>query len=159
MNKLKVGLIDPVGGHGGMDYYDYGLGLRLKKNDVLVSFTTCKETKNILPNNFYDINYFFGKIWDYKGFKRLYFFIKGYILSFLHFKKLKIDIIQFQFFHLKIYNLIILFIAKFFGFKICVTMHDVDSLFGIKTSKIFSDIAFKLMDRIFVHNKFHIMSC
>ena len=41
--EIKIAIIEPVGGHGGMDYYDYGLGLGLTKNNCSVRLYTEEE--------------------------------------------------------------------------------------------------------------------
>ncbi len=44
MSVLKVAIIEPVGGHGGMNYYDFGLALSLLQFGVKASVYTCDET-------------------------------------------------------------------------------------------------------------------
>ena len=41
---MKVAVIEPVGGHGGMDYYDFGLCGGLSEANVDVTLYTCDET-------------------------------------------------------------------------------------------------------------------
>ena len=154
MHRFKVGLIDPVGGHGGMDYYDFGLGYGLSKNGIDVYFHTCNKTKVLLDSSFTTIHYSFGDVWKKKGLKRLYLFVLGYLKAFIGLKKNKIKIIHLQFFHLKLHNILVLIIAKIFSFKLVVTMHDIKSLFGKKQNKFVSSFAFKMMSKIIVHNNF-----
>jgi len=44
MKKMSVGIVEPVGGHGGMDYYDYGLAMGLGNAGVFVRYYTCNQT-------------------------------------------------------------------------------------------------------------------
>jgi len=41
---MKVAQLEPVGGHGGMDYYDFGLCQGLSEAGVDVVLHTCDET-------------------------------------------------------------------------------------------------------------------
>jgi D-inositol-3-phosphate glycosyltransferase len=38
-------MVEPVGGHGGMDYYDFGLCEGLSKTGTQVTLYTCDETR------------------------------------------------------------------------------------------------------------------
>jgi hypothetical protein len=49
-NIIKVTIIEPVGGYGGMNYYDFGLaeGQKHAAADVMVTLYTCDMT-NVPP--------------------------------------------------------------------------------------------------------------
>ena len=53
MEISDIAIIEHVGGHGGMDYYDYGLAYGLGVNKVSVKYHTCYETKTRNFDNVY----------------------------------------------------------------------------------------------------------
>ncbi len=152
LSKIKVAIIDPVGGKGGMDFYDYGLSIGLASNDCEVSYFTCNQTDEITAK---DVNtvYSFGDIWSKNKIFKLLFLLSGYRKSFQYCKKNKIEIVHFQFFHLKMQNILVLQMAKYFGLKRIVTLHDIDSFRGKESSSL-QKRAFSLSQKLIVHNQF-----
>ena len=61
-NKLRVAFIEPVGGHGGNDFYDFGLCKAINDAGVEVFFYTTNETT--LQNQF---NFNFETVLSYKN--------------------------------------------------------------------------------------------
>jgi len=151
-NFIKIALIEPIGGKGGMDFYDYGLAIGLAKNNCKVFYFTCNQTNEINAKN---VNTFFsfGNVWTQTRFLKYIFFISGYFKSFIYCKKNGIKIVHFQFFDLKLQNLIVLYMMRFFRLKSIVTLHDIDSLIG-KESSFLQKKAFTLSHKIIVHNQF-----
>lgn len=149
---MKVSIIDPVGGHGGMDYYDYGLAYGLGANDIEVTYYTCNKTKHRSFANVYTEN-IFGTVWDKKGVYKLLTFLGGYFRAFKKAKEKKSSVFHLQFFSLDILNLVVLFLASIFKQKKIVTLHDVESFHG-NSSKFIAKCCLKFVDAIIVHNKF-----
>jgi len=150
--KLSIAIIDPVGGHGGMDYYDYGLAFGLGDNDLIVHYYTCDKTDVRFYKNV-QTNYVFGNIWEKKGLVKLLTFLSGYLKSFKSARIEKSNIFHFQFFSLGILNLIVLCLAYWFNQKKVVTLHDIES-FHNGSSKFVAKLCLKLIDGIIVHNQF-----
>lgn len=150
---MRIALIDPVGGHGGMDYYDYGLAYGLGEVDCEVYYYTSNETpekkfKNV--STFYP----FSDVWKRNKLLKGFNFIGGYIKSFSRAKKNNLAIIHLHFFNLGYINSIILLIAKkIFNLNTVVTIHDVDTFKNSKSEKSIKNIFF-LIDQIIVHNNF-----
>lgn len=87
---MKIALIEPVGGHGGMNYYDLSLArYGLVKSGHEIYWYTCDETVDFSEGDI-TINKFFHKIYgDDNKLIRLIRFIKGLLLSFVDIKKKK----------------------------------------------------------------------
>lgn len=148
---MKIGILDPVGGHGGMDYYTFSLGYGLRDAGGDVIIYTCDKTKD---RGFLDINYVktYGKLWQFKSkLFNLYFFIKGYLKSFIHAKRNGISVIHFHFFDLGFLNLVITFLSIPFGFKRVLTLHDVSS-FNSRNIRFIESAILRCFDLIIVHN-------
>lgn len=149
---MKIAIIDPVGGHGGMDYYDYGLNWGLHENKVEVHYFTCTKTKELIPNCS-TLHHSFDTMWDKGKLLKIYFLLRGYLRAFRFSKQNNIQIAHFQFFHLGIQNVFVLFIAKVFGLKRVVTLHDIDS-FKKNELGLLKKIGLRLAQVIIVHNAF-----
>lgn len=152
LSKIKVAILDPVGGKGGMDFYDYGLSIGLASNDCEVSYFTCNQTNEIKTTNV-DTIFSFGDIWNKNKIFKLFFLLNGYRKAFKFCKNNKFEIVHFQFFHLKFQNVLVLQMANFFGLKRIVTLHDIDSFKG-KESSAMQKRAFSLSQKLIVHNQF-----
>lgn len=150
--SMKIALIDPVGGHGGMDYYDFGLAQGLANNGVEVFYFTCSETKDLLPSTVEKLAVF-GDIWKKSKVLKLFFLLLGYYRAMKIAKKKHIEVVHFQFFHLGIQNVMALYMAKFFGLKRVVTLHDVDS-FKKNETKFIQKRGLSLSQKLIVHNSF-----
>jgi glycosyltransferase involved in cell wall biosynthesis len=149
---MKIALIDPVGGHGGMDYYDYGLANGLSNNGVEVVYFTCSETKNLIPS-VVEKKDVFANIWKKRKLLKLFFLLRGYYRAMKISKRKGIRIAHYQFFHLGVQNVLALYIAKLFSIKRVVTLHDVDS-FRSNEMKFVQKLGLKLSDKLIVHNTF-----
>lgn len=151
MNRISI--IDPVGGHGGMEHYDYGLCFGLNSVGLEPHFFTSNKTKAILTDKVVT-HFTFGNMWSKPKFLKLIFLIRGYINAFRWSRKHNVRNVHFQFFHLGVQNVFVLFLAKYlFNLKIIVTLHDIESFKGWN-SKGLQKMAFRLIDSFIVHNKF-----
>ncbi len=148
---MVISLIDPVGGHGGMDYYDFGLAQGLASNDAVVLYFTCSNT---IKRGFNNVTLFrtFGDVWRTNGVRKGFYFLKGYINAFLISRKNRSDVFHLHFFNLGFLNLIVLLIAFFFKQKKVVTLHDVSSFHGISI-RLVEKVSMFFIDGIIVHNR------
>ena len=150
---MKIALIDPIGSHGGMEYYDFGLLLGLIKADCKPYFFTSYLSSKI-PDISIVTHTFFKNMWNQNLFLKILFFIFAHAKIFFFCKRNNINILHYQLFHLGIQNLFILFFAKIvFRKKVVVTLHDVNSLLGRK-SFFFEKKSFDYIDGIIVHNSY-----
>lgn len=148
---MKIALIDPVGGKGGMDYYDYGLALGLSNSDIQVLYFTSFST-SLRKYEKVETHFSFKDLWGQNGAKKAIRLGQGYTNAFLMAKKADCSHVHFQFFHLGIQNILALICAKLFRLKTVVTIHDVDS-FRKKESSLLQKVGYRLSDQIIVHNE------
>ena len=153
--KRKVAIIDPIGAHGSSHhFYLYGHAQGLRKNDVIVSLYTNKETINpkiegVSFFTFYN-NVFKSKSIVINGLKWIY----GSIISIIHARKNGSKIFHFHIFYtnvLVLFNL--LFVKLLFG-KIVLTIHDVNSFARVNDLSIISNIIYRITDLVLTHNEF-----
>lgn len=151
---LSVAMIEPVGGHGGMDYYDFGLCGGLVQANVDVRYYTCDET--VIPA---EASYVIHR-W-YKGiYGKRSVFLRGLRFLFATFRVFvdvllaHIRIVHFHFFDVGVVQLGQIVLAKLLMRKVVVTVHDVEGFVEGKGSTRMAKIAYRLADRLIVHNQF-----
>lgn len=150
-NKIGISIIEPVGGHGGMDYYDLSLLNELKlQNDLKVELYTSDDT---ITNDECIHKVFRGIYGKTNKYLRAFRFIKGLFKSLNSSKKKKSQIVHYHFFHTSIMEFIMVVLAKAYGFKIVVTAHDVESFVDGSSDKI-SKYIYNQADAIIAHNEF-----
>jgi glycosyltransferase involved in cell wall biosynthesis len=155
MNKsvapLSVGIIEPVGGHGGMDYYDYGLCYGLAENNVTVEYFTCSKTAE---RHFKNVESFFtfGTVWSGSLAAKARKYILGYWKAFRILKKRSVTIIHLHFFFFRSIDFLVLLLAKTFRFTIVATIHDVNAFHKASNSIVESN-CYKLISGLIVHNE------
>lgn len=147
---LVVNIIEPVGGHGGMDYYDYGLALGLGNDNVKVNLFTCNSTKERFYSNVTTI-YSFGNIWKKGLLLKSILYIIGHIKAFVYINKYEEKIVHLHFFTFRSIDLLVLILGKLFSNKIVITVHDVNS-FHKKANNFVESLCYKLCDGVIVHN-------
>lgn len=152
MNKIRVSMIEPVGGHGGMNYYDFNICESLtEKTEVDVTLYTCDETMTS-NQNFSIIKNFKGIYGKENKFVRALRFIRGLLKSLFDSRRNRVHIVHYHFFHSSPLELLCILFAKIFRFKIVITTHDVES-FSSGSSSFIGKINYKFADRIIAHNK------
>src|SRR5687768_1084479 len=99
MKQISVSLIEPIGGHGGMNFYDYGLSQGLANNMVQVNFFTSDST---VPISLVNVKtYFtFSSMWKRKSkILKVLIYLKGLFHTLLKSKGLKADLLHLHVFH------------------------------------------------------------
>jgi D-inositol-3-phosphate glycosyltransferase len=147
----RIAIIEPIGGHGGMNYYDFSLANALCSIGIAVTIYTCDET-NTHGNFSFKIIKSFKGIWGRKPkIYRAMRYFEGLLYSLIHAKFRRIKLIHFHFFNYTFIELLSISFAKFFGFKVVVTVHDVESFDGVNDIKAAKQIL-KIADNLISHN-------
>jgi len=151
---MKVAQLEPVGGHGGMDYYDFGLCQGLSEAGVDVVLHTCDETVSpqdtVFPCRF-DYKNIFGKA---PAWKRGFCYLRGTvnaILSACHDRRL---ICHFHFFHVGFLPLLDVLLARLSGRKVVITVHDVESFVTKPWSAYLGRWVYRRAHGLIVHNSY-----
>lgn len=148
---MKIAIIEPVGGHGGMDYYDYGLCLGLYENDIEPILYTSTDTTARFTDKIETVKVF--NLWATTSkFIKLIRFIKGYCKAGKDARKKGITIVHIHLFDLNFLNLIALITLKSKGLKVVVTLHDVEP-FNTKSNRTIRSMSLKRISTFIVHNK------
>lgn len=152
MNFKRVYIIEPVGGHGGMDLYDYGQSFGLTENGFSVTLCTCDET---IEKDLHLVRtvYSFGKIWQSNKIGKAFRFFQGYRKAYKAAKRDQAAIVHFHFFQIGWLNWAVLQMARFYPFKKVITIHDVDPFVNTAGKHLHQKIV-RLADAVVVHNHF-----
>lgn len=153
MGVLQYFAIEPVGGHGGMNYYNTGLGQGLVLNSASVNLYTCPESQEKSSGNF-TINKFFKGVYG-KSSKplRLVRFIIALSRSIIDIKKKGGTVCHLHFFQYSMLELITCQLLKVSGIKMVATIHDVESFSGNSLTRTHASIL-RAPQEFVVHNEF-----
>jgi len=149
---MKVAVIEPVGGHGGMNYYDFGLCRGLVAAGVEPLLYTCDETV-VEPEAGFPVKLNFNRIYgpDAKS-ARAARYLWGLFRSLRDARSKGARITHFHLFHVTALEWISLRTARLFGCKVVVTVHDVESFSGNSPAGLARSI-YGFADLLIVHNK------
>lgn len=150
---MRVAMIEPVGGHSGMDYYDSGICEGVHLTDIEITLYTCDEV-GILASTTFPVKPFFRKIYGTDPtWRRALRYMAGSLKSLSHAKRRKCDVVHVHFFHVGPLELFNVVLAKGLGMEVIITAHDVESLVeGLAVSR-FERLAYRLASRVIVHNR------
>jgi D-inositol-3-phosphate glycosyltransferase len=158
MANLKIAMIEYLGGHGGNEFYDFGLCESITKAGISVTLYTSAETSldqhgvysTDIKKVYKDI--FTGKNRWIKGLR----FIKGTLHALYDCKKSKIDITHFHIYHFSILEFIPLWLFRKMRMKIVATFHDIESFaeYGVKIKKERYAKFERIIDKAIVHSAY-----
>ena len=150
--KLSVAVIEPVGGHGGMNLYDFGLCNGLANAGTRVLLFTCEQT-DVPEDLAFDVHHTYCGIYgaDPK-ILRAFRYLSGLFKSIRIARREKINIVHLHFFHATLLEYLTVRMIKLLGFHIVITAHDVES-FVAGASNQYLETIYKMADRVVVHNK------
>ena len=156
--RIRVSMIEPVGGHGGNEFYDFGLCEAIGKY-CDVKFYTCGETH---------LHEIYGLKTDtYKFYKNVYGsanaairgvrYAVGALKTAIHSKLNRAKIAHIHVYHFSWRELIVAALCKMLFIRVVATIHDVESFSedsqGWAASLKFIKY-FPFIDRYIVHSRF-----
>ena len=146
MKSLNIAIIDPVGRKAGLDYYDLSLAISLKNQYCRVKvYSNFADNKNesFVKNHFH----FTFK----KGFFNSFNLFKEYLNALIKSKANKTEIVILHLFHSSFIDYLLITLTYFFGFRICLIIHDTESLLE-QSGKSWIQNCCHLSRYIVVHN-------
>jgi glycosyltransferase involved in cell wall biosynthesis len=150
---LKVAIIEPVGGHGGMDYYDFGLCEGLASSDVDVVLHTCDETE-INQEQLFKVRHTYTGIYgDAPSWVRGIRYILGSIKAFTSMILEGRKVAHFHFFHVGPRVLMNVLMARLAMRRVVITAHDVESFVSSLEVPFMSRLAYGLAHHVIAHNQ------
>ncbi len=151
---VSVAVIEPVGGHGGMDYYDMGLCQGLASAGVNVCLYTCDETSVHEGFAFTVDHAFRGVYGDTPKWIRGIRYVRGALSSVLSAVRRRQHLCHFHFFHVGFLELFIVLLAKACRRHVVITAHDVESFVRELEIPILNKFVYRQAARVIAHNEY-----
>lgn len=150
---MNISMIEMVSSHGGMNYYDYGLMNSLSKLGHKVTLYTSSSLNFNFENSGATVDLCYDGMFSAKNkFVKLFKYIKGTNEALRKSKRNGVTIIHFQIFAITLLETYVVYKCKKMGFKVIVTVHDVDSF--NKNNKLgLTKYFYNRVDKIIVHNQ------
>ena len=147
MNTKRISIIDHVGKKAGLDHYDASLaGVLIKKSfQVKIYSNFSNGDQSIVVNHF---TFSFKNKWF-----RFPVLLMEYYAALKLSKKDKAEIIILHIFHSTFIDYLFVRLAANFNFKVCIILHDIDSLV-FKQNNSWLNKCLEKSDFIVVHNVF-----
>ncbi len=157
-NQLRVALLEPIGGHSGNDFYDFGLCKAVAEQGTDLVFYTCDETTLDTKFSFpFKTEKPFKKIYgkENKLVRGLRYAIGSYNAA-NHASKAGLKVVHFHIYHFAMREYLNFFLFKRKGFKIVATIHDVENFedFGKEIDTRKYRKFEKIIDRVIVHSEY-----
>lgn len=148
---MKVAIIEPVGGHGGMNYYDFSLAEGLVAAGAEIIVYTCDKTDVSQEFNF-EIKRIFKRIWgsEHKS-SRAFRFAHCLLKTLIDARRENVELIHYHFFHYTPMESFCVWLAHLFRFPIVITVHDLESFAGHHSNLAAQRILVRA-DKIIAHN-------
>lgn len=151
--QISVAMIEPVGGHGGMDYYDFGLCDGLLKAGCRVSLYTCDKTKQPAIPGLSFHPFFCGIYGKNAAWLRALRYLVAILRTMVRAAAVGEHICHFHFFHGGIIEVFSVLLAKLFLRRVVITVHDVESFGASVLPARMVGAIYGLADCLIVHNQ------
>src|SRR4051794_22373790 len=128
-SSIILSIVEPVGGHRGNEFYDFGLCKAIADERMDVTLYTCNETTLDTERNFnFQVKKFYHRIYGkapkiIRGIR----YVIGSFRTFFHAKKNGSRIVHFHLYHFAFREFLNLYLFRRSGFKVVTTVHDVES--------------------------------
>lgn len=151
--RLRVAEIEPVGGHGGMDYYDFGLCEGLTTASVKVVLYTSDKT-SVPKQAGYEVKCVYSGVFGTSNaIVRGLRYLRGTVLAIIDARRSGASLVHFHFFDTGPLEFFNVFAAKLAGFPIVITVHDVESFAREGRRKRRARFLYRRADVTIVHNE------
>jgi len=151
--NMKIAVIEPVGGHGGMDYYDFGLCGGLAEAGYDLVLHTCDKTVVPVDIDFEVRHSYVGIYGDAPSWLRGFRYTLGMLTALLSAVSESRHICHFHLFHVGPLQLFNIALAKMLGRRVVITAHDVESFVDSLEVPAMSRWVYRQADRVIAHNR------
>lgn len=150
---MKVSIIEPVGGHGGMDYYDFSLCKALIDAGVAPILYTCDKTSSKKGGMLRVVKAYRGVYGRMNPVWRGFRYLRGTIFSLTHGALRGSAVSHFHLFHIGPLEAFNVLCAKIAFSKVVVTAHDVESFKKGLSVGFLVSLVYRLSDAVIAHNE------
>ena len=123
----SVAVIEPVGGHGGMNYYDFGLCRGLVAAGVTPTLYTCDATE-VVPGLPFEVKAVYHRIFGRDpAWQRGLRYVSGSLQALIGARIASTRLAHFHVFQVSILELFNVVLAKLLLMRVVITAHDVEA--------------------------------
>jgi D-inositol-3-phosphate glycosyltransferase len=146
-------LIEPVGGHGGMNIYDFALCRSIVEAGGQASLFTCEKTLFNGTEGFPIHASYRGIFGKSPAWLRGLRFCLGSLKAIGGSRFSGHQLAHFHFFHVGPLELFNVMLAHLFGYRVVITAHDVEAFKQGLSTPVFVRLAYRLAHRIIAHSQ------
>jgi D-inositol-3-phosphate glycosyltransferase len=150
---IKVAMIEPVGGHGGMNFYDFALCRSVVKAGGQARLFTCEKTVFDGSQGFPIHIAYRGVYGKSPAWLRGLRFCFGSLKALVGSRASGHQVAHFHFFHVGPLELFNVLLARLLGFRVVITAHDVEAFKKGLSIGPFVRLAYRLATRIIAHSQ------
>jgi D-inositol-3-phosphate glycosyltransferase len=150
---LRVAIIEPVGGHGGMNFYDFSLCQSLVQAGAKATLYTCDKTTLTGQEGFPVLRpfrkvYGTGRAW-LRGLR----FLWGSLQALPGARWSGHQLAHFHFFHVGALELFNVMLARTLGLRVVITAHDVEAFKEGISTPLFVRWVYRVAHRVIAHSE------
>ena len=152
IKSIGVAVVEPVGGHGGMNLYDFSLCQSIVKAGGKATLFTCDKTVVKGDEGFPVALTYRGIYGKSKGWVRGLRYVWGSLRSLPRARLSGHQVAHFHFFHVGPLELFNIVLARLLGMRVVVTAHDVEAFKEGLSTPAFVRWAYRLSSRVIAHS-------
>ena len=146
----SAAIIEPVGGHGGMNYYDFGLCRGLLAAGVTPTLYTCDATE-VLPGLPFGVKLVYRRVFGRDpAWRRGLRYVRGSLRALIGARIAGSRLAHFHVFQVGVLELFNVVLAKLLRIRVVITAHDVEAFRGEWSS--LKSWVYGLADCVIAHN-------
>lgn len=153
-SSTRAVVIEPVGGHGGMNYYDIGLCSGLGRAGVAVTLYTCDRNPPApVPGLFAVRASFAGVFGPDAAWRRGLRYVRALVTALVAERLRGTQVAHFHFFHVGPLEYLGVALAKLLGYRLVITAHDVEAFQKELSVPALVCRAYAKADAVVAHNR------
>jgi D-inositol-3-phosphate glycosyltransferase len=151
--SIRVAVIEPVGGHGGMNFYDFSLCQGIVRASAKATLYTCDKTVVNGDEGFPVKRPYRGIYGKSKGWVRGVRFLWGSLLALPGARCSGHQLAHFHFFHVGPLELFNVMLARLVGLRVVITAHDVEAFKEGISIPLFVRWVYRVARRVIAHSQ------
>ncbi|MEF7616509.1 glycosyltransferase family 4 protein [Aquincola sp. MAHUQ-54] len=151
-SPVHSAVIEPVGGHGGCNYYDFALCQSITAAGGRADLYTCDKTEVTGTEGFSIHKNYVGVYGPDAAWLRALRFVRGAFSSVRHAWSKGARVAHFHFYHVGPLEVLSIVLARLFRLKVVITAHDVEAFKRGLSVPIFVRWAYGNADQVIAHN-------
>lgn len=151
--RLRVAVVEPVGGHGGMNFYDFSLCRSIVRAGAGATLYTCDETV-VSGTEGFPVERSYRRIYGQdKAWLRGLRFVRGSLRALSGARLSGHRLAHFHFFHVGPLEFFNVLLARLLGMRVVITAHDVEAFKEGLSLPLFSRWVYRAARRVIAHSQ------